>query len=232
MHEETGIQIKILIVDDDEVIADILLELLSEKERSVDVCYNGLDAIENIQKNSYDLIIVDLVMPKMGGMDVLKYAKKANPDTIVIILTGYASLETAILAIKAGAHDYITKPFKLEEIKISVENAIGTIKLYRENRELLKKLQDAYHELMLLKKDSGKKIANNRKKDNEKKVANINFFPSNMPSLQYMYDNSSLDSHVDKLEALSSLKKNGMLTESEFKKFKSNLLEMINLKNE
>ena len=215
-------KIKILIVDDDKVIADILFELLSEKERSVDVCYGGLNAIESIQKNSYDLIIVDLVMPGIGGMDVLKYAKKANPDTIVIILTGHASLETAILAIKEGAYDYITKPCKLEEIKIVVENAIDTIRLNRENRELLKKLQDAYHELMTLKKE----------KDKNEKIASINFFPSSMPSLHYMYNNSSLNNYVDKLQALSSLKENGMLTEIEFKKFKSNLLEMIRLKNE
>jgi len=218
MHKEIGLQTKILIVDDDKIIADILKDLLADRERSVDVCYDGLASVECIQKNFYDLIIVDLVMPRVGGLDVLKYAKKINPDVIVIIITGYASIETAIMAIKEGAYDYIRKPCKLEEIKIVVENAIDKIKLNRENRELLKKLQDAYHELMLLKEE----------KDEGKKIASINFFSSNMPSLHYLYDNDSPpNNYVDKLQALSSLKKNGMLTESEFKVFKGHLLKMV-----
>jgi len=218
MHKEIGLQTKILIVDDDKIIADILKDLLSDRERSVDVCYDGLASVECIQKNFYDLIIVDLVMPRVGGLDVLNYAKKINPDVIVIIITGYASIETAIMAIKEGAYDYIRKPCKLEEIKIVVENAVDKIKLNRENRELLKKLQDAYHELMLLKEE----------KDEGKRIASINFFSSNMPSLHYLYDNDSPpNNYVDKLQALSSLKENGMLTESEFKVFKGHLLKMV-----
>jgi len=218
MPEELALQTKILIVDDDQTIAEVLKDLISAPQRSVNVCYDGLSAIESIQKSFYDLIIVDLVMPRVGGLDLLSYAKKINPDIIVIIITGYASIETAIMAIREGAYDYITKPFKLEEIKIVVENAVDKIKLNRENRELLKKLQDAYHELMLLKEE----------KDEGKKIASINFFSSNMPSLHYLYDNDSPpNNYVDKLQALSSLKENGMLTESEFKVFKGHLLKMV-----
>jgi len=221
MHKEIGLQTKILIVDDDKIIADMLKDLLSDRERSVDVCYDGLASVESIQKNFYDLIIVDLVMPRVGGLDVLKYAKKINPDVIVIIITGYASIETAIMAIKEGAYDYIRKPCKLEEIKIVVENAVDKIKLNRENRELLRKLQDAYHELMVLKEEK-------EEKDEGKKIASINFFSSNMAGLHYLYDNDSPpNNYVDKLQALSSLKENGMLTESEFKVFKGHLLKMV-----
>lgn len=220
MPEELALQTKILIVDDDQTIAEVLKDLISAPERSVNVCYDGLSAIENIQKNFYDLIIVDLVMPRVGGLDLLRYAKKINPDIIVIIITGYASIETAIMAIREGAYDYITKPFKLEEIKIVVENAIDKIKLNRENRELLRKLQDAYHELMVLKKD----------KDEVKRIENINFFPSNVPSLHYLYNNNSpSNNHIDKLQALSSLKERGLLTDSEFESFKRHLLKVISL---
>lgn len=219
MPKVTTQQIKILIVDDEKAVADILKDCISDKERSVDVCYDGLEGIEHIQNNFYDLIIVDLVMPKVGGLDVLKYAKKTNPDVLVIIITGYASLETAIMAVKEGAYDYIRKPCKLEEIKIAVNNAIDKIKLFRENRGLLKEIKDAYHELMLLK--------NEKKAD--KKISSVNFFSSNMPSLHYLYNNnSSSNNNVDKLQALSSLKESGSLTESEFKTFKRNLLKMIN----
>jgi CheY-like chemotaxis protein len=224
--EKKNLQIKILIVDDDKVIADILNDLLADKQRSVDVCYDGLAAIESIQKGFYDLILVDLIMPKVGGLDILKYAKKANPNVIVIIITGYASLETAITAIREGAYDYIRKPCKLEEIKIVVENAIDKIKLNRENRELLNKLQDAYRELMVLKKEDDE----DKFLIDDKKTENINFFSSSPPSLHYLYNTDSPSSnYVDKLQALTSLKDNGMLTENEFKEFKGHLLKMISL---
>jgi len=219
MPKVTNQQINILIVDDEKTVADILKDCISDNERSITVCYDGLEGIEHIQNNFYDLIIVDLVMPKVGGLDVLKYAKKANPDVLVIIITGYASLETAIMAVKEGAYDYIRKPCKLEEMRIAVDNAIDKIKLFRENRGLLKEIKDAYHELMLLKKE----------KNEDKKISSINFFSSNMPSLHYLYNNSSSSNNtVDKLQALSLLRESGSLTESEFKTFKNNLLKMIN----
>ena len=219
MPQTTDYQIKILVVDDEMPVADILKDCVSGTERSVDVCYNGLDGISHIQKNHYDLIIVDLVMPKIGGMDVLKYAKKENPDVLVIIITGHASLETAILAVKEGAYDYIRKPCKLEEIRIVVDNSIERIKLYRENKKLLKQIQDTYNELMLLKQE----------KKTDKKISSINFFSSNMPSLHYLYNNrSSSHNTVDKLQTLSRLREEGNLTENEFRDFKQNLLKIIN----
>jgi DNA-binding NtrC family response regulator len=219
MPETTNQQINILIVDDETSVADILKDCVSDTGRSVDACYKGLDGIEYIQNNHYDLIIVDLVMPKVGGLDVLKYAKKENPDVLVIIITGYASLETAITAVKEGAYDYIRKPCKLEEIRIVVDNAIEKIRLYRENKKLLKQIQDTYSELMVLKQE----------KKTEKKISSINFFSSNMPGLHYLYNNSSSPNNtVDKLQALSMLKENGNLTESEFKSFKQKLLKTIN----
>jgi DNA-binding NtrC family response regulator len=219
MPETTTQQISILIVDDETSVADILKDCVSDTDRSVDVCYNGLDGIEHIENNRYDLIIVDLVMPKIGGMEVLKYAKKENPDVLVIIITGHASLETAITAVKEGAYDYIRKPCKLEEIRIVVDNAIEKIRLYRENKKLLKQIQDTYSELMLLKQE----------KKTDKKISSINFFSSNMPSLHYLYNNSSSPNNtVEKLQALAMLKEKGNLTENEYRSIKQNLLKIIN----
>ena len=209
--------VKILIVDDDKSIAEVLEGLISNEGRAVHVCHDGMEALERIEKNRYDLILVDLIMPKLGGLDILKYAKKINPESIVVILTGYASLETAITAIREGAYDYISKPCKLEEIEIVVENAIEKIKLNRENRALLEKLQNAYHELIELKKEKG-----------EEKISSINFFSSNMPSLYSEYrNNTPPDSFIDQLETLSAFKENGTLTEQEFKVFKQHLIDKI-----
>ena len=218
MHTETSQKIQILIVDDDEDIADILKDVVSDKDRTVDVCHDGLAAISNIQKANYDLIIVDLVIPKVGGLDVLKYAKNANPDVLVIIITGYASVETAVTAVKEGAYDYIRKPCKLEEIRIVVKNAVDKIRLNRENIDLLSKLQEAYHKLMILQE---------AKIDGDP-VKKINFFASNMPNLHYLFNDGSPPSNtIDKLHALSSLRESGTLTENEFVTFKRHILNQI-----
>jgi len=222
MHTKRGLNIKILIVDDDRVVADVLGDLISENgEKAVDVCYDGLSAIEAIQKNPYDLLIVDLVMPRVGGLDLLKYAKKVNPDIIVVIITGYASLETAILAIKEGAYDYIRKPCNLEEIRIAVKNAIDRITLDRENKELVKKLQDAHHELMVFKE----------KKLEDAEAGNINLFSPNVPSLHFLCNpEHPRNNCVEKLQALSSLRESGVLTDSEFKTFKRHLINTMSLR--
>ena len=124
--------LKILIVDDDQGLLSVLSSLLEEESHDVSVCDNGLDAIEKCHAEQFDLIITDLMMPGASGMDVLKASRQASPDTLVILITGFASIESAIQAIREGAYDYVTKPFKLEEIKIAVNEAfveitVGTI---------------------------------------------------------------------------------------------------------
>lgn len=223
MDSEVNQCTKILIVDDDKAIADILKDIVAAKDRTVEVCHDGVEAIECIQHHRYDLIIVDLVMPRVGGVDVLRYAKKANPDVLVIIFTGHASIETAITAIREGAYDYIRKPCKLEEIRIAVQNAVDKINLINENKRLLKKLQETYHELMILRQEKGQ----------DKKVASVNFFSSNMPSLHYLYNKSGpAHNYVDKLQAISDLKESGSLSDSEFKAFKDHLLQSIDSQKE
>lgn len=215
----TDNRIRILIVDDDRVTADILKDLASAggQERSVLVCYDGTEAVSMLRSITFDLIITDLVMPGLSGLDVLKRAKQINPESLVIIVTGYASLETTVLAIKEGAYDYILKPCKLDEIRIVVDRAVDKIYLNRENRELLKKLQDAYDELLLL----------NNKRDQAGKLTSLNFFSSSMAGLHYLHNNITPNNYLDKLQVLSSLREKGMLTENEFKAFKKHYLNTL-----
>lgn len=211
--------VKILIVDDDKVIADILkdLALMDEQERSVSVCYDGAEAMSMIKNESFDLIITDLIMPNVGGLDVLKYAKKKDPDIIVIIVTGYASLETAIAAVREGAYDYIMKPCKMGEIQIVINRAADKIKINRENKELTRKLKEVYQELMLL----------NDQRHKSGQIKSLNFFSSGMAGLHYLYNDSLPENYIDKLKVLSSLKEKELLTESEFKTFKDHYLNLL-----
>lgn len=214
-------KIRILIADDDTIIADIFKELILDKERSVEVCHDGLEAIERVQKQRFDLIIADLIMPRVGGLDVLKFVKKIHPETIFIIITGYASLESAITAIKEGAYDYIRKPCKLEEINIVVDRAADTVRLNRENKKLLEKLRKTYQEALIVHPEGSESPTK----------GNMTFFSSNQAGLHHLFRNpNSADTVLDKLTALSGLRQNGMLTEAEFNLFKEHLLKMVNSK--
>lgn len=211
-------RIRILVVDDDHEVADILKDLVSSQDRIVHACYDGLTAIRNIQEDPYDLVIVDLMMPKVGGIEVLRYARQAKSDVVVMIITGYASLETAITAIQEGAYDYIRKPCKLEEFRIAVNNAVEKIKLNREKRELLEKLQQAYRDLESLRREKGE----------GGKIASVNFFSSNMPGLHYLYDDRTLqDRMVEQLQTLTSMKEKGLLEESEFRALKDHFFKTV-----
>ncbi len=142
--------IRVLIAEDDRAFRALLAETLQQPGREIRLAANGREALEALRETPYDLLITDIRMPEMGGMELLKEAKRLCPNILVIIITGYASLETAIQALKEGAYDYIRKPFNLEELKVSVENACVRIMLERENRRLLEDLKEAYRKLQAL----------------------------------------------------------------------------------
>ncbi len=126
--------VRILVVDDEEVIRYLLTDLFSLMGCMVSVAENGQDAINQIENESFDIVITDLLMPDVNGMELLKYVLKINPDTCVIVMTGYSTVESAVSAMKSGAYDYVCKPFNLDEMKIIVEKAVERQRLLRESR--------------------------------------------------------------------------------------------------
>jgi len=134
-----------LIVDDDPVALDLLREVLSKEGYEVVSALSAEEAISRGIENFFDVIITDVRMGEKDGMDVLRSFKKTSPETAVIMITAFGSIDTAIEAIREGAFDYISKPFKLEEIKITVRRALEQRRLLRENQyyrqELLEKYQ-------------------------------------------------------------------------------------------
>ncbi len=148
---KTKINFKILIADDDEIVRDSISSLLKDEGYTVLSAQDGLDAIKILRIEDIDLVITDLRMPGADGYQVLKYAVKNNTDTVVVILTAYGTLDTALNAIKDGAYDYLTKPFKIQEIILLVEKIYRRAQLIEENRELKKSLRDAYRDIQLIK---------------------------------------------------------------------------------
>ncbi len=127
---------RILVVDDEEIIRCLLFDTLSQVGYHVKTAVDGSDAITQIENEPFEIIITDLKMPGIGGLELLKYIRKINPDICVVVTTAYGTIESAVSAMRLGAYDYICKPFELEEIKIVVERAVEWQRLLRESRLL------------------------------------------------------------------------------------------------
>ncbi len=136
---------KILVVDDEQSMREFLDIMLKKEGYKVSLASNGEEVLKLIEKDIFDLILLDIRMPKMDGIAVLKKIKATSPETVVIMITAYASADTAIKAMKEGAYDYITKPFKVEEIKLIIKNALEKKTLQKENILLKQLVKDRYH---------------------------------------------------------------------------------------
>lgn len=132
---------KILIVDDEARMRDSLKVLLSNEGYNIHTGCNGREAIECLNKGSYDIILLDMIMPDMDGYQVMDYLKGKHSDTMVIIMTGHASIDSAVECLKRGAYDYLRKPFDVEQLLARVKNTIDQIKLKKENEVVSERLE-------------------------------------------------------------------------------------------
>jgi two-component system response regulator PilR (NtrC family) len=128
---------KILIVEDEKSMREVLRILLEGEGHEVATASDGLEGIACIEKDIFDLVITDMKMPKADGFEVLKRIKEISPDTIVVMITAFGNIESAIKAMKLGAYDYINKPFNIEDIRLRVGKAIEK-KREREELEVLR----------------------------------------------------------------------------------------------
>jgi two-component system response regulator PilR (NtrC family) len=129
------------IIDDEPIIYEVLQDLLTSEGYEVEISTNGEEALEKYEAQDFDLTLLDLLMPGIDGIEVLNRLKKMNPFAVVIIITAYASIESAIKAMKMGAFDYIQKPFKHEELLLVVQRAIAHSRLQEENLRLKDELK-------------------------------------------------------------------------------------------
>src|ERR1051326_8202037 len=131
----------ILVVDDDQETRELLREILNEEGYRVTTSGSGEEALEIGQREFFDVIISDMKLgPDLDGLDVLRAYKSIQPESEVILITAFGSMETAIEAVKAGAFDYLSKPFKLEEVVLLVGRALENRSLIAENRNLKRQL--------------------------------------------------------------------------------------------
>lgn len=208
----------ILVAEDDETLAAALEEFLKEKGHQVDLAVHGGEALALLEKRDYPLVITDLVMPEADGLTVLRAARQRDPGTLVVIMTGYASLDSAIGAIREGAYDYLCKPFKLQEIEIAVTNAMRLIHLRRENQRLLRKLDDLTAQLKEVQQ-LPQFIGGENRPENRPRTL---WSPGPVPLKDYSPEEQTLQKLGD-LERLRDLYKENMLSREEYQKLKERL---------
>lgn len=137
-------QARILIADDESSLREMLVIMLQREGYLVDEAENGEIALEMLGKNEYDLMISDIQMPKVSGIELLRGIREREIEVTVLMITAFSSTEDAVEAMKLGAYDYITKPFKNDEIRLVIKNALERTQLKAENRQLKKELGERF----------------------------------------------------------------------------------------
>ncbi|MCS7280218.1 MAG: sigma-54 dependent transcriptional regulator [Desulfobacterota bacterium] len=142
--------ISILVVDDEEIVRESLKEWLLDDGYKVDTAEDGFQALAKMREKPYDIAIIDLKMPKMDGLELMERMKEVTPETKVIMITAYATVHTAVQAIKMGAYDYLVKPCNPEEISLLIQRLIESQSLVKEVTYLRKRLEEQYrfHDLV------------------------------------------------------------------------------------
>lgn len=135
---------RVLIVDDEQKMRRILQIILGNQRYDIDLAQDGIEALNFFRRQQYDLVITDLKMPRMNGMELIDAIHRDKPDIPVIVITAHGSVESAVKAMKSGAYDYITKPFENEEIRIIVSKAVAYSRLKYENQYLREALGAKY----------------------------------------------------------------------------------------
>ena len=140
-------KLSLLIVDDDEVMRDTLSDVLKKKGYEVSVASSGNEALSAIRKNIVDLIVLDMRLPDLDGIEVLKRVKEFDTEILVIMMTAYSDVQTAVSAMKSGAYHYINKPFELEELTLLIEKGLETKSLINEVRRLRRQQKGDYQDI-------------------------------------------------------------------------------------
>ena len=135
---------RILVVDDEEIVIRSCLRILEGSDYQIEVGHDGREALQKVEQNGYDILILDIMMPNIGGMEVLRRVKESHPDIDVIMITGLSQIDTAVQAMKLGAFDYISKPFEPDELKMVVQRALERRQLMQENLNLKTEVSSKY----------------------------------------------------------------------------------------
>jgi FixJ family two-component response regulator len=232
LSHETQSDLRIWIAEDDDEFREILGSSLARERRTIRLFKDGREVLEALPEGPFDILIADLRMPGADGIQILNEVKRLHPDRIVIIMTGYASIDSAIQAIRGGAYDYIRKPFKSEELEIVIQNASERIALIRENHSLLQKLKETVEAMNHMKKVWEEHLSNmvdlHARVSPDQRISEMELILSQLnpvPPDQDIPKREFSDNALRVLEKLIQFRKEELIDESEFLAFKKMLLK-------
>lgn len=196
------------IIDDDAGILDLIEQILKEEGVDTKRYHQVEDFLLHLEEYSFDIIISDLMLPGISGLDLLDELNARGKDIPVVIITGYASLDSAINAVNRGAFYYIKKPFNIEEIRFVVNRL-------RQRRDTMKEIEGLRHQVRILQTELGK----------EKREDVENILP--VSPLSLLQGNIDITKALSAIEYLGRLKTGGFISENEFGEYKGKILKRI-----
>lgn len=219
--------IRVLVADDDQIFLEILAETVEEAGAEVELAPDGMAALEQLSSGEFDILISDLNMPRMDGLALLRQVRALYPHILSILITGFGSLESAIEALRLGAYDYIQKPFMVEQVSVTIRNAIDKVKTYKERTVLLQKIESLHKKLCRLE---GKRHPDGELYDSSGNLV-LRPFLSDAPGFRsdtfLERPQGSPNRAITALEALKGLKREGIITESELERLKRVIIRRI-----
>ncbi|MGA2401948.1 MAG: response regulator [Syntrophobacteraceae bacterium] len=227
MTQLSGMAVRALVADDDEIFQEILAETVEETGATVALAPDGLVALEQLSAGDFDILISDLNMPRMDGLTLLRQVRTLYPHILSILITGFGSLESAIQALRLGAYDYIQKPFMVEQVAVTVRNAVDRVKTYKERAALLLEIENLNGKIDVLQ---GKRYSECKVYDSS---GNLMSGPLLADVLGFRPDaflakpQGNPNRAIAALEALKGLKRDGIISDSELLRLKQLIINRI-----
>jgi CheY-like chemotaxis protein len=219
--------VRALVADDDEVFREILAETVEEAGASVELAADGLDALEKLTAGDLDILISDLNMPRMDGLTLLRQVRTVYPHVLSILITGFGSLESAIQALRLGAYDYIQKPFMVEQVAVTVRNAVDRVRTYKEKAVLLREIEELHRRVYSLE---GKRCSECQVYDSWGNLLSgplLANLPGFRPDAFLEKPQGNPNRAIVSLEALKGLKRDGIISDSELGRLKQLIIKKI-----
>ncbi len=194
---------------------EILAETVEEAGAAVELAPDGLAAIEQLSAGDFDILISDLNMPRMDGLTLLRQVRALYPHILSILITGFGSLESAIQALRLGAYDYIQKPFMVEQVAVTIRNAVERVRGYKERAALLLEIENLHNKICSLE---GKHYSESKVYDSSGNLISgplLASLPAFRPDAFLEKPQGNPNRAIAALEALKGLKRDGIISDSE-----------------